>query len=270
MIHPGTNEVIVPAGWVRVENGPESHKVNRGQETPHKVVTEPKERPQVFSGPVAFQEEPTIKGKKLGDYIDSQGGVTEEEMNNALAGYVQKNADGDVSIAGDLSVTGDAEVGGDSSVTGDQSVGGDLEVTGDAKLFENIVDSQGRKRFIEGDIVVNTTIEGITKNYAKWSLSGSHLLIVVALSIANTTAITSGYKYVEDINLPQWVKDKIVVLYGLNVIRDTVIYYDENNNQSQTIYLRKSDNKISIVSVALTMTADREVRIQFDLLIDNE
>ena len=80
IIHPGTQQVIVPAGWVRVENGPQSLKVNRGQETPRKVVTEPKERPQVFNIPVSFLKDIFVKGKKLEDYIDSEGGVTEEEM----------------------------------------------------------------------------------------------------------------------------------------------------------------------------------------------
>ena len=93
VIHPGTNEVIVPAGWVRVENGPQSHKVNRGQETPHNEVTTPKERPQVFNIPVSFLKDIFVKGKKLEDYIDSEGGVTEDEMHAYVPQAIQADKD---------------------------------------------------------------------------------------------------------------------------------------------------------------------------------
>ena len=73
--------------YVRVENGPDYQKVEGERGTPVHENVPPQERPQVFSGPVAFQEEPTIKGKKLGDYIDSQGGVTEQEMEEYVADH---------------------------------------------------------------------------------------------------------------------------------------------------------------------------------------
>ena len=46
----------------------------------------PKEAPEkVFTGEVVFNQEPTIEGKKLHDWVDSEGGVTQEELDAALA-----------------------------------------------------------------------------------------------------------------------------------------------------------------------------------------
>ena len=54
--------------------------------TPVIENTAPQEQPEkVFNGEVVFNEEPVIKGKKLTDYIDSEGGVTQEELSQALA-----------------------------------------------------------------------------------------------------------------------------------------------------------------------------------------
>ena len=83
-----------------------------------------------------------------------------------------------------------------------------VEKKNNLKVFENIVDKDGHKRFIEGDITPAETT-GITFTYAKWSLSGSHLQIVLAMTIAAGTYSTF---YLGDItNLPKWIFDKISV-----------------------------------------------------------
>ena len=71
-------------GFKRVFDDPALDYENKGQETPRKEVTAPQKRPQTFPDPVAFQDEVYIRGKKLEDYIDSQGGVTEAELQAAL------------------------------------------------------------------------------------------------------------------------------------------------------------------------------------------
>lgn len=155
------------------------------------------------------------------------------------------------------------------SVEGDMSIGGDLEVEGDAKLFENIVDKDGHKRFIEGDITIIDT-EGLTQKYGKWSLCGSHLLIVLACEIANGTTI-SGKRCVIDV--PNWVKDKIVPLFASLVIyKQEVAFANDSSSQNMTFYLQKSsvDGEISIHNASITASAIRNFRIAFDLLIDNE
>lgn len=144
-----------------------------------------------------------------------------------------------------------------------QPVSGDLE-------FEAITDENNHKRFIEGDIDLIESPTGLTKTYGRWSLSGTHLLIVLACDIANATTITSGYyAYLKD--LPQWIFNKIVPVFGTsNVERSSAtLYADDYSNQSMGINLIKSASQINIQFANITTTADRKFRKSFDLLIDN-
>ena len=76
------------------------------------------------------------------------------------------------------------------------------------KVFEHIVDKDGHKRFIEGDITMET-ITGVTQSYGKWSLSGSHLMIVLCASIENAASITAGTTLAR-IAIPAWIHEKLV------------------------------------------------------------
>jgi hypothetical protein len=90
IIDPATNKVLVPSGFVRVDNGPLVHLVKGERGTPVHENVPPQVPPRVFNEPVALNGGVTVKGKKLEDYIDSEGGVTEEELANALALYAKK------------------------------------------------------------------------------------------------------------------------------------------------------------------------------------
>ena len=155
-----------------------------------------------------------------------------------------------------------------------EAVEQEAEVNG-LKAFENIVDKDGHKRFIEGDITLKNTLpEGITKVYAKWSLSGSHLTIVICLSGANATVISASSE-IADIEIPQWVLDKIYTLVsGIYFVETkTANWYGSGwNSQSQLVSLRKStENNLNVrFEAGLTLSRDSSVRIAFDLLIDNE
>ena len=76
------------------------------------------------------------------------------------------------------------------------------DTDGNYKIFENIVDNQGNTRFIEGDITIQE-VSGVSKLFGKWSLSGSHLLIVLALGIANATEIINGTTIAKMNNIPK-------------------------------------------------------------------
>lgn len=136
------------------------------------------------------------------------------------------------------------------------------------KILENIEDAQGHKRFIEGDITLDE-ISGLTQRYGKWSLSGSHLLIVVAGTLANTTQLNGK---IASLNLPKWIVDKIQIIYGIAVVRQTDYAYanDGSSNQTMLDVLAKQSNEIQIHTYSITASAERQFRIQFDLLIDNE
>ena len=138
------------------------------------------------------------------------------------------------------------------------------------KVFEDIKDKDGHNRFIEGDITLET-IEGFTAKYGKWSLSGSHLLIVLSADVANATVIPA-YTILTKITLPSWIHDKIAVLYGSNLVAvQSIALFDSNGgSQNLTIRLRKRETTIEIDTTSLTLNADRTFRLGFDLLIDNE
>ena len=141
--------------------------------------------------------------------------------------------------------------------------------------LEGIIDENEKARFIEGDIVT-PTIEGVTFNYAKWSLSGTHLMLVLAFEVdANLTlAADTLFGYVV---LPDWVYNKIypitagtVIMYKNFLSRDVggnPAYSEITMNLLKTNSRIEIHNELAISSVGLTKKA---IRIQYDLLIDND
>ena len=133
----------------------------------------------------------------------------------------------------------------------------------------NIIDGNEHSRFVEDDI---TIIErtGVSNVYGKWALSGTHLLIVLCLSLADTTALTNGMT-ICNITLPDWIMSKIYPIYDSNVDnKDFSAYASDYSSQTFGVYLQKSTTLNIIKKGALTLDKDRTVRIAFDLLIDSE
>lgn len=146
----------------------------------------------------------------------------------------------------------------------------EVTITDGGILMDSIVDSQGHKRFIEGNGVPNT-IEGFTFSYCKWSLSGTHLMIVLAGSVANETAFT--YKELARFNnIPRWVLDKIVAVFSNKIIRLSIgMYASSGVQQNLGLFLAKPDGNNLIIETSgdsVTLNADRNFRAEFDLLID--
>jgi uncharacterized protein YoxC len=141
---------------------------------------------------------------------------------------------------------------------------------GTTHLFETITDSHGNPRFVEGDITM-VQPEGITKTYGRWSLSGTHLMIVIEGSVANGASITNDRR-LTTIKLPDYIFNKVATLWSSNVERKTYFFFaDDWTNQSSTCYLRKRNNDLTINNnTNITMTATRYFRIQFDILIDDD
>lgn len=135
--------------------------------------------------------------------------------------------------------------------------------------IENIVDKDGHKRFVEGNITLNE-FSGVSQTYGKWSLSGSHLLIVIGVDIANGTELTGGIFTV--INVPEWLRNKIVALYATTIVDNKSFraYADNYSSQDFGVSLQKSSTSLYLYSSSFTATADRHCRISYDLLIDNE
>ena len=137
------------------------------------------------------------------------------------------------------------------------------------KVFEDVVDKDGHKRFIEGTIT-QETITGITPGYSKWSLSGSHLMFVVCGTIADSTSVTSG-SILMQVKLPDWIMNKIYPVYSNNIeYKITGIFAENGTSQNIGNYLQKADGYIRLRLSAVTTTAERFFRFAYDLLIDNE
>lgn len=176
------------------------------------------------------------------------------------------------SFEGDVTFNGLATFTDDVEIDADLYVDGAFNVTGNVSIFENIVDKDGHKRFIDGDIET-ATISGVTFTYAKWSLSGSHLLIVLAGSIENGASL-SNTSWVPNLNIPEWIKDKIYPVAGNNIeIKQVPATGVDWSSQLLGVVLQKNViTKVININMysTLTLTADRGFRIAFDLLIDNE
>lgn len=134
--------------------------------------------------------------------------------------------------------------------------------------MENIVDLNGDKRFVGWDLTT-TEITGVAYTYAKASLSGTHLMIVLAGTVDNSTVISTGT--LAEVELPDYINDKIYPLFSDVVDRKvTTLYASDYTSQTLQTNLQKASGKLKITSGSLTLTASRNFRIQYDLLIDAE
>lgn len=137
-------------------------------------------------------------------------------------------------------------------------------------LMNNIVDSHGNKRFVEWNL--NTAaINGITYTYAKASLSGTHLMLVIAGTIVTGEYASSG---LANIVLPSYIGQKIRPVTG-NIIEYKNIIAIASNYQTQIIntglFVNQNNNTLSVnLTAPITITVDRNFRIQYDLLIDSD
>lgn len=151
----------------------------------------------------------------------------------------------------------------DDSVTNDKIVNIDIE---------KIIDKDDHNRFVEGNGIA-TELAGYTPTYVKWSLSGSHLMFVVAGNVTSGTTLPAGFQlaYFE---LPSWILDKIYPVFSGILELKTISFYDSSyQSQTKDFALQKSGNYMSVKTpstVGLTMSSNKSFRVQYDLLIDNE
>lgn len=144
-----------------------------------------------------------------------------------------------------------------------------------APLLENIVDSDGHKRFIEGDITPQE-IEGVNFVFAKWSLSGTHLMIVMAGNIDVTETLSTNTTLAVITNIPAWVMSKIYPIASPSAV---VMFKDEigreiggsGQKELQFELDKTSNTQLNILYIGenYTPTATNGFRVEFDLLIDN-
>lgn len=133
-------------------------------------------------------------------------------------------------------------------------------------------DVSARPLIVEAD---GTGLEqkGVTISYCKWSLSGTHLMMVCAGTIANTTVIANNAA-IATYNLPDYILNKIYPVWASTRLEMKTISFLADDWTSQNAYITltigTNNLTINLTSGNLTLTANRAFRIQFDLLIDNE
>lgn len=167
---------------------------------------------------------------------------------------------GNVNIAGTLSVTGNV------TTSGGKFVG--------VTEFENIEDASGHKRFVEGDGVPMTSA-GFTASYCKWSLSGTHLMFVLAGTFTQGSLVPDTATFAT-YTLPAWVYQKIYPVFASTrvSIEQAKLWGDDWTSETYPISLvmtKLGSNQIGFQNLTndFNVSKDRSFRVQFDLLIDN-
>ena len=142
---------------------------------------------------------------------------------------------------------------------------------GGGATLEDIVDSAGNKRFIEGD-GTPTTISGVTYTYNKWSLSGTHLMVVLAGSVVANTGLSSGQKMTK-YYIPEYILNKIFPLTDSGYLNQITTSFKTSGGSSLTksFDFSKTNDGLEIsISSGGTISVDSKFRVQFDLLIDTD
>lgn len=184
-----------------------------------------------------------------------------------------------ITINANLIINGNTNIGELDIDSGDALKGQVLTANGQSGAswgfpgMERIIDLNDNFRFVEGS-GTNQQISGVTFTYSKFSLSGTHLMIVLAGQISNGSSLTNGQRLVL-YELPQWVYNKIVPLFAQNNVdrKQVTFFADDFSVQNASFILEKIPNttRIAITHIgSFTVTANRQFRIQFDLLIDAE
>ena len=146
---------------------------------------------------------------------------------------------------------------------------------GTTPYLEDIIDSDNHYRFIQGS-AEGDSITGITYDYANWSLSGTHLMVVLSLTLDANTSLSHNSRIGTLNDLPSWVIDKIVNISGSNIVvrknfkDDWYTTAGVAIGQNFYVALEKDTGQIDIrPQSAISANDATQIRIQFDLLIDN-
>lgn len=146
------------------------------------------------------------------------------------------------------------------------------EEGGGGATLDDIVDSHGNKRFIEGNLIVETAT-GVTITYNKWSLSGTHLMLVLAIEY-DTTASFAVDDLFASVELPNYIINKIASGSRIINVQSPVSYKisDDSVFANFRYNLIRNNNTLQIKYAAASIPTMQACysRLQFDLLIDSE
>jgi len=141
------------------------------------------------------------------------------------------------------------------------------EIASQKKDIATLVDSKGNPRFIEGYGEATETT-GLEITYNKWSLSGTHLMLVLAGSVTNGTTLNG---VMTTFKLPNFILEKIYPIANDFIEFKQIVMRASNlGSQNAEFISKKVSNGISIQISSITLNSNKSFRVQFDLLIDTE
>lgn len=248
--------------YVRVfDNDPALKLLKGASGVEENVVNAPKKQVKVIDNDVIITGDLKVRG-------DIAGTQEERDIVNTVNAAISSNAINIPAAINNKAITPASVTTGNATFNGVVVAGESAQI----KLFDDIRDAQGNKRFQEWN---GTPLEqeGYTSSYCKASLSGIHLMFVVAGVVANNTTIDNG-SYLGTFTLPKWIYDKIYPVFGDELeIKQISAFNEDWTSQSFNIDLNKGPNNtiiLRLVSGDFTATKERQFRTQFDLLIDND
>lgn len=144
----------------------------------------------------------------------------------------------------------------------------DNEIKSVKKDITTLVDANGNDRFIEGPITLAEGQTQIEVSFGKWSLSGTHLMLVIAGQIKASSSF-SDYDALFDIELPSWILDKIIPVKSTYVDFKTITGIDsEWASQQINVSLLKDTAKLEVQHTGIkAYTYATDFRLVFDILI---
>ena len=152
---------------------------------------------------------------------------------------------------------------------GNVNIDGVLQAT-HSKLFETIEDTKGNNRFVKGDVVLGENApQGMVKTYGKWSLSGSHLMLVFGGELPDGLVLKNGtvFAYAE---LPRWVFDNLTPLFSIAIDSKTFqLRGNDWSSQDVTVFLNKATGTKVAFNFGnnVTVSGPKKCRFAFDFII---
>ena len=156
----------------------------------------------------------------------------------------------------------------------------DMTVSGKGG-YEKIKDKDGVNRFVEGEIAADPSGDlglpaGMECTYRHWSLSGNHLMVVLAGRFTGDHIDQfSSVKHGFDVHLPKTIYDKLVPLGDRGVICTADVWFWDNSYGREIIgtmeaFKYKDDTFLSVGALQTNQAINSKGsswRVVFDILI---
>lgn len=151
--------------------------------------------------------------------------------------------------------------------SGDQTIEFDAGGSG-SNLLEDIVDSNGNPRFING-YGIWSAVAGMQGIKATWSLNGYNLMFEALGAFQQNVDLDTT---IVSFELPQWILNKINTPYGsiVDMIRFSIVGTKQGINSATLLIAKTTDGRVAFnTPEGVTFTEPKTFRIRYNLIIDD-